>query len=124
MLENYPLFFSRSKLESVLDYVGNDSYVKVFKGSEFLIAFQFKRGMGQYISIAKSDCETNREYIAKSIYGWTLVSELWEGAYDEFRSYMKKMVYPNTPDIVEEDKIIDRMLCTLLDKIRVGELAF
>ncbi|PKG37116.1 hypothetical protein [Psychromonas sp. Urea-02u-13] len=125
MLEKkYPLFFSKSKLESVLDYVGNDSWVEVFKGSDFQIAFQFQKGMGQFISIAKSDCETNKEYIAKSIYGWALVSELWEGAYDEFNRYMKSMVYPKSPVQAEKNKIIDRVLRTLMGKVRKGELPF
>lgn len=107
---------------SVLDHVGSEEWVQVFSNSEFQIAFQYRRGLGEFISIASNLSLVEQISISSSACGWKLVSEIWEDMYFELNEYNKSMAYPKCPVENKQYEIIDRALCKLVDKISSGEL--
>lgn len=99
------------------------SHYTVFQNKEILLAFTFRYRDGENLAVAELGSPVNADSIAARKDGWSLISEVWEGASDEYNEEVRKLPGGDIPDRQLKIKLVDRRLRTFMDKVRSGEVS-
>jgi hypothetical protein len=121
--KEYESFLRNYGFDLALDENGTYFSCTVVQSKELLLAFTYQMNMGQNISLAELGAPINAKSISERKNGWSQISEVWDGAWDNFHQKRKLLPYPHELDREEEILVVDETLRTLISKIRNSEVS-
>ena len=119
----YENFLREFGFDLVLDEDGGRFACTVVQNKELLLAFTYEQNMGENIALAELGAPINATSISKRKDGWSLIGEVWKEAYDNYHQKRRMLPYPPKLPRDEEVLVIDKMLRSLISKIRNSEVS-
>ncbi|WP_119396233.1 hypothetical protein [Salinibius halmophilus] len=120
--DRYKNFVSMDDVKLAHEYSEDGLWIDIYDYKGFKIAIYYERHTGEQIYICRNGCNISIEKPWNLDSDWTLITDLWPEAYNEYNEYMKEMTYPRSPNISDKEKIIDRLLCKLTRMIDFSEI--